>query len=33
MPPYLITIFQGWQINQTKSLTAVKALQNSNDVN
>jgi len=26
MPPYLITIFQGWQINQTKSLTAVKAL-------
>src|SRR3989339_223511 len=27
MPPCLITIFQGWQINQTKSLTAVKALQ------
>jgi len=26
MPPCLITIFQGWQINQTKSLTAVKAL-------
>jgi len=26
MPPCLITIFQGWQINQTKSLAAVKAL-------